>query len=468
MKKKITALLAALLLVSTLAACQPADPDPSDTTAGDAVTTDVAASTEADTAETPDEIGEPFELTFTFNGDGTCKISDITINPAYRENFTLTIPATSPEGERVVAVENPGGFAEINVPYILLPEDFEAFQAMLTAHFGADTKATRYTVSNYMLVNQENYPHEELWGQMEVGLIEHTDFYFLSPACTEADILTMSNWIYEADPTYTAYEAEKKVQDIAEAHGLTLKWQFDTIRVDRVNDSARFVESIVLEDGIQTIGDRAFRNARAASLTLPADLVEIGEDAFYHCRNLTEVRWPTAGKLRRIGAYAFALDTLMTSVTLAGDGLVVEEDAFGGCHLTDLTLGGGVASVDRRAFAECFTLQNLHITDDVTELDPSAFRWPGGREYTHVTFDENSRLASIGDEFFTYYILYDTTLPRSLTYLGYHAIGGGMDLRYAGTMAEWEAIEKHAEWFVSPLTVSCTDGDVVVDAAPEA
>lgn len=455
MKRQLTILLAALLLVSAMTACG--------TTADEIQTTaDVPAeqtSAEPETAP-PEQQKNPYELTYTSLGDGTCKVSDITIHPAYRENFTLTIPATSPDGKRVVAVENPGGFAEINVPYILLPEDFEAFRAMLTAHFGADDTAVRYITDSYVSVSRENYPHEELWNYMEVGLIEHTDFYLLDTSSNEAVLMKMADWIYEADPTYTAYEAEKKVQDIAAAHGLTLKWQFDTIRVDRVNDSARFVESIVLEDGIQTIGDGAFRNARAVSLTLPADLTEIGEEAFYHCRSLAEVRWPTAGKLRRIGAYAFSMATSMTSVTLAGDGLIVEDNAFGLCQLTDLTLGGGVASVDGAAFAECLSLQNLHITDDVTELDPSAFRWVGGREYIRMTFGENSRLTSIGDEFFTGYILYDTTLPRSLTYLGYHAIGGGMDLRYAGTVAEWEAIEKHAEWFTAPLTVSCTDGDV--------
>lgn len=57
-------------------------------------------------------MGKPYELTFTSNGDGTCYVSEIEINPAYRQDFVLEIPNTSPDGDRVTEIrverfENP-------------------------------------------------------------------------------------------------------------------------------------------------------------------------------------------------------------------------------------------------------------------------------------------------------------------------------------------------------------------------
>ncbi len=49
-------------------------------------------------------IAEPYRLTFTSNGDGTCTVTHVWFNPNYSEPFTLEFPAVSPDGEPVSAV----------------------------------------------------------------------------------------------------------------------------------------------------------------------------------------------------------------------------------------------------------------------------------------------------------------------------------------------------------------------------
>ena len=70
-----------------------------------------------------DENKEPYAVQFRSNGDGTCAVDHVTFNPDYEGNITLIIPETSPQGERVTAVD--AKFCPV-IPLWVLKEDFEA------------------------------------------------------------------------------------------------------------------------------------------------------------------------------------------------------------------------------------------------------------------------------------------------------------------------------------------------------
>ena len=78
-----------------------------------------------------------------------------------------------------------------------------------------------------------------------------------------------------------------------------------------------------------------------------------------------------------------------------------------------------------------------------------------------VTFGENSRLFRMEDGALNRPLV-DTTLPHGITYIGEQGLYGD-EVSYAGTMAEWEVIEKHEKWCSDAITVHCTDGDVSFD-----
>ena len=67
---------------------------------------------------------EPYHLFFQSNGDGTCKVKAITINPKNDQGFDLEIPDKSPAGDTVTAVNllissNSKDNAENNLPAII-------------------------------------------------------------------------------------------------------------------------------------------------------------------------------------------------------------------------------------------------------------------------------------------------------------------------------------------------------------
>ncbi len=68
--------------------------------------------------------------------------------------------------------------------------------------------------------------------------------------------------------------------------------------------SFRELESVSLPDGLEVIGDYAFRGCgRLAELRLPDGLAEIGRSAFYECVSLRALTFPSS--LKFLGSHAF-------------------------------------------------------------------------------------------------------------------------------------------------------------------
>ena len=417
-----------------------------------------------------EEIGEPYELVYTSLGDGTCKVSDIVINPKYHEKFDLTIPATSPEGERVVAVENPGGFGYENVPFFLLPEDYDYLLYRMRMHFGKDDMTVRRFETYFFFRSLSICETEEQRQTLlaDCPWVTVTDFYMLDySVIMEIEGANLSDWIAEAVPEFWAYDVEKKVHDLVSAHGYTLTRHGDPYDVEQVADSGVWVQSIVLEDGIEIIGEDAFCYTSAISLTLPAGVVEIRDFAFGNGRKLAEIRWPTQKSLRYIGEYAFSMCQNLSSVPLTGDGLTVGAHAFEYCNIQEVTWGTGVVSVDETAMPSS-SLRYLYVLPEVTELPDGGF--PFLDELTTLVTPEGWQPVRFGDHAFHGLALGfnwqdEFVFPRSVTYIGEQIFPEGVHLhfRYDGTVAEWEAIEKHEAWANgNVLIIDCTDGQVQI------
>ena len=69
------------------------------------------------------------------------------------------------------------------------------------------------------------------------------------------------------------------------------------------------IKTIVINDGVTSIGDNAFAYSGLTSVNIPASVTSIGESVFYNCTNLTSValNGPTT-----IGSGAFPSNTTVT------------------------------------------------------------------------------------------------------------------------------------------------------------
>lgn len=145
--------------------------------------------------------------------------------------------------------------------------------------------------------------------------------------------------------------------------------------------------------------DRIIENAfagstRLKSVTIPDGVTSIGDAAFDGCTDLISVTIPDS--VTTIGRFAF-LNCGLHSVTLPDGVASIGGGAFEGCHnLTGVTIPSSVTSIEGRTFWGCRSLSSVAIPDSVTSIGVCAFERCGS--LTGITIPNS--VASIGDSAF--------------------------------------------------------------------
>ena len=133
------------------------------------------------------------------------------------------------------------------------------------------------------------------------------------------------------------------------------------------------IKSVVVGDGVTTIGDCAFNDCdNLTSVTIGDSITTIGDNAFYHCSYLTSIS--IGGSVTTIGKYAFAYCDSLTSISISDNITTIGECAFFDCDgLINISIGDSVTTVDTASFAFCRNLTSVIIGDGVTKICGSAF-----------------------------------------------------------------------------------------------
>ena len=178
------------------------------------------------------------------------------------------------------------------------------------------------------------------------------------------------------------------------------------------------IQSVVIENGITSIGDSAFCECGSlTSVTIPNSVTSIGETAFWKCTALTSVTIPN--RVATIGGRAFMECSSLTSITIPDSVTSIGFAAFSNCgSLASVTLPKGIASISESAFADCHSLTSVTIPDSVTLIGSGAFARCDG--------------------------LTSVTIPASVAGIGDYAFDGCAkltDVYYGGTAAQWETVE---------------------------
>ena len=225
------------------------------------------------------------------------------------------------------------------------------------------------------------------------------------------------------------------------------------------------VETIIIKNGITSIGDCAFFGCDSlTSVDIPESVTSIGEGAFECCTSLTNIEIPdsvtsignyafgdcdsltsvTIGdSVTSIGNYAFEDCDSLTSVTIGNSVTSIDRYAFYNCDsLTSVTIGNSVTSIGEGAFYGCTSLTNIEIPDSVTSIDRYAFY--NCDSLTSVTIGDS--VTSIGNYAFEDCdSLTSVTIGDSVTSIGDYAFqwcSSLTDVYYGGTSAQWNALKE--------------------------
>ena len=234
------------------------------------------------------------------------------------------------------------------------------------------------------------------------------------------------------------------------------------------------IQSIVIQNGVTTIGDYAFRNCTAlTSITLPASLTDIGAYAFRGTDALTDVYYMgtetmwSAVFINKYGNdpiksaamhYATAfngscgenvnwnLDTLTGILTISGTGAMAdfasdypEYEAYKN-SITSIVIENGVTLIGAYAFYEYENVASVSIAPTVTTIGSSAFS--GCIGLTSVIIPSGVSIIE-DDAFNSCTSLTSVTVPESVTAIGAGAFNNCTaitEVNYSGTDEQWEGI----------------------------
>jgi hypothetical protein len=176
--------------------------------------------------------------------------------------------------------------------------------------------------------------------------------------------------------------------------------------------------SVTMGNNVISIGDDAFAFCRLlTSITLPNSVTSIGANAFNTCTDLTNALLPT--NLTSVGVGAFTSTNLTTlaipaNVTNIGDG------AFEMCYnLTSATIPPGMTTIAGNMFNGCYSLSSVTIPTSVTSIGDNAFQ-----NTALTSFTIPAGVISIGNQTFANCIaLASVTIPGTVTSIGEESFG---------------------------------------------
>lgn len=221
--------------------------------------------------------------------------------------------------------------------------------------------------------------------------------------------------------------------------GDTLTWTLDSngiLTISGVGDMSNYypspwysyrnsIRSLIIENGITSIGDSAFRNCDSlTSIEIPAGVIYIGDFAFSECNNLIDVTISTG--TTSIGNYAFSDCLNLASVSIPDTVAHLGSFAFHQCHsLASITIPSKVTCIEKETFSYCYSLSNITLPDSIMCIKDSAFYHC--RSLSNITIPTG--VTSIEDfTFFECASLTNITIPVGVSNIGNSSFRGCSNL----------------------------------------
>ena len=218
------------------------------------------------------------------------------------------------------------------------------------------------------------------------------------------------------------------------------KWAFD---------NCESLNSVVIPDGIVSIGDAAFYGCSGlSSISLPDSITSIGKSVFGKCTSLIDIT--LSKNTTSIPNYAFEGCINLKSVPIPNSVLSIGDYAFHSCSgLNSIAIPESVIAIGKQAFFRCTSLTNVIIPSSVMSIGLEAFydckglltAGPiGGGDY-NIQYGWSKSFPEAA--FHTCTSLISITMSNTVTAIGKTAFQSCISLRdvyFIGSSEQWETI----------------------------
>ena len=302
-----------------------------------------------------------------------------------------------------------GAFSGCHIEYLTVPDSVQRIQQFAFYEFGGSDSVVRF-LGDAPKFSAVAFAGPEDWEALACKV------------CYPKDNPTWESVITETFGGYPQWEGWE-TQVLSGTCGKDLRWTLDeagTLTVTGTGAMADYgyyaldtneyiyapwydyrnqIRNVVLEPGVTSIGEAAFRYCYAMeSVQIPDTVTRINGSAFYECFGLRSVSLPdSVTKFRGHGI--FMQCTSLESIRLPSGMTTIPEAMFVGCRsLKQIDLPDSLTEIMASAFQNCTALESVVIPEGCVSLSSSVFR-------------ECTALKQV-------------TLPRSLMSIGHRAFAG--------------------------------------------
>mgnify|MGYP004643262887 FL=1 len=188
--------------------------------------------------------------------------------------------------------------------------------------------------------------------------------------------------------------------------------------------SSTKIRSINIPDSVTTIKGSAFNSTSLRTITLPNSVTSVGSGAFASCEALESAT--LSNGLKKLGDYMFSECIGLKTVVLGKNTETISNRAFFNCKKLDtVKFSDNLINVEEYAFCGCYALKSIVLPDSVQTIDDSAFR-----DSPLATPNIPKNLKSIGDEAFRKSTFTRVDIPAGLADIGWQAFGRNVDAYY--------------------------------------
>ena len=176
--------------------------------------------------------------------------------------------------------------------------------------------------------------------------------------CPDCDTVVEKGYTYWVEDNLTWKLYEDGTLNIS-GKGAMKAYDSDDSPATQKKDS---VKTVVIEDGVTSIGDYAFWNCTGlTSISIPNNVTSIGNSAFESCSQLASIEIPSS--VTSIGNSAFWNCTGLTSITILGGVTSIGNFAFRYCRsLASITIPDSVTSIGVVVFDSCTNLKTISLS----------------------------------------------------------------------------------------------------------
>ena len=422
-------------------------------------------------------------LIYISNGDGTCYLDrrgDCT-------DSYIKIPSVSPMGDRVTAISEHAFRGDAELYSVTIPESV--------------TKIGKGAFASCQLLTEVSIKN----GITEIPEDAFRDCPSLSKVTLPDTLKRIGKSAFQRCPSLVSIGFPNALAYIGESafEDCGLKYLVFPRSLTKIDNRSFYscdgLIRVNFAEGLYSIGEKAFYDCLAIeSIALPSSLRDVGAEIF-NFRNLSIFTYYEH-------AYYVANSTNPYFLLLKSDSLDIESfvihpdteviagNAYRGCSLPhDLILPHTIRGIGPNAFALCSNLENLVLGNNLEHIGYQAFlhcpikdltipvnvRVIDDRAFEHgamktITLNGGEALGDMAFAFSTAQSIIISTQTKNLPYRLFYNAPYMNDIRYLGTVEQWNAIAKAEGWDEGmggktpegtkrdPYTIHCTDNKIVV------